>query len=89
MAYCLLGIVGGLLQARLLAGFTRAVTAGRRDARAMVRGVLQSFLPLVLLLPVALWRPAALPWAGGGMAAALLIGTGICLVGKKEARPGA
>lgn len=87
MACCLLGVLGGLLQARLLAAFTRAVTSNQLDTRAVARGVLETFLPLLLLLPVAILAPSQLPWAGGGMVTALLLGTGVCLMRKKGARP--
>lgn len=89
MACCLLGVLGGLLQARLLAAFTRAVTSNRLDTLAVARGVLETFVPLLLLLPVAILAPSQLPWAGGGMVVALLLGAWMFQKREKGARPDA
>ena len=62
-----IGAASGYFQFRLLSVFTKAVTGGAPDMRAVLLGVGQFFLPLVVLLSCAFLLPGSLFWAAAGM----------------------
>ena len=57
----------------MLSKFTKAVTGGGFSGKTALLGVLQFFLPLVVLLGCALLLNSALLWAAIGMIAALVV----------------
>ena len=67
----ILGAASGVVQFWLLALFTRAVTGGGLDRRAVFLGVFQFFLPFAVLVGCAFLLRDALLWAGVGMAVSL------------------
>jgi len=69
----IIGAVSGALQFWMLAKFTKAVTGGGLDKKAVLLGVCQFFLPLIVLLGCAFLLNNALIWAAAGMVAVLII----------------
>ena len=69
----IVGAVSGLVQFYMLARFTRAITGGGFDKKAVLLGACQFFLPLAVLLGCAFLLPATLLWAAIGMTSALII----------------
>ena len=66
-----LGAASGVLQFWMLARFTKAVTDGGLDRKAVFLGVFQFFLPLAVLIVCAFLLRDSLLWAGVGMAGSL------------------
>ena len=71
----IIGVASGALQFLMLAKFTKAVTGGGLSKRAVLFGISQFFLPLVVLLACAFLLTDALLWAAAGMAAVLILGS--------------
>jgi hypothetical protein len=69
-----IGIVSGAVQLALLSRFTRALTGGSFSSKTVGVGILQLFLPFVVLVVCAFLIPNSLLWAGAGIAASLVIG---------------
>ena len=69
----IIGVASGALQFWMLARFTKAVTGGGFGKKAVIFGICQFFLPLVVLLVCAFLLSGALLWAAVGMIAALVI----------------
>jgi hypothetical protein len=72
LAGFLIGAASGGAHFWLLSRFTRAVTGGGLSGRAALLGAAQFFLPLAVLLAVALLRRELLLTTGVGMAASLI-----------------
>lgn len=68
----IIGAASGAIQFLILSKFTRAVTGGTLSVKSALFGVLQFFLPLIVLLGCALLFPKGLMWSGIGMAATLI-----------------
>ena len=69
----IIGAASGVLQFWMLSKFTKAVTDGGFDKKAVMFGVIQFFLPLAVLLGCAFLLDGALLWAAAGMAAVLIV----------------
>jgi len=69
----IIGAASGVLQFWMLARFTKAVTGGGLDKKAVLFGVCQFLLPLVVLLGCAYLFYNALLWAAVGMIAVLVV----------------
>ena len=70
----IIGAISGTIQFWLLSKFTKAITGGAFEIKYMLFGILQFFIPLIVLLGCALVIRRELMWVGIGMAAALLGG---------------
>lgn len=68
-----IGAASGAVQFWMLLKFVNAVTGGILNTKAVLLGVFQFFLPLVVLLSCALLFPGSLLPAASGMAGALII----------------
>ena len=69
----MIGVASGLLQFYMLSRFTKAVTGGSLNTKAVMLGIGQFITPLVVLLICAFLLNNALLWAGIGIVAALTI----------------
>ena len=69
----IIGVASGVLQFWMLAKFTKAVTGGGLDKKAVLFGVFQFFLPLAVLLGCAFLLSDALVWAAVGIAGSLVL----------------
>ena len=69
----IIGVASGLLQFLMLSKFTKAVTGGGLDRKALLFGVCQFLLPLAVLLGCAYLLRNALLWAAIGMVAVLVV----------------
>ena len=67
----IIGAVSGAAQFVMLARFTKAITGEGLDSKAMLIGVCQFMLPLVVLLGSAFLLPDSLMWAAIGMTVTL------------------
>ena len=63
----IIGVAAGAVQVFMLAKFTKAVTGGGLDKVAVLFGVCQFFLPLVVLLGCAFLLKGSLIWPAIGM----------------------
>ena len=68
-----IGVASGLLQFRMLAKFTRAVTAGVMNSKTVFFGASQFLLPLAVLLGCAFMLGDSLLWAAAGMVGVLVV----------------
>ena len=69
----IIGAASGFLQFWMLAKFTKAVTGGALDKKAVILGVCQFILPLAVLIGCAFLLNDSLLWAAAGIAGALII----------------
>ena len=69
----IIGAVSGFLQFLMLAGFTKAITSGVIEKKAVLFGVAQFFLPLAVLLVCAFLLRDSLIWAAVGMTGVLVV----------------
>ena len=69
----IIGAASGTLQFWMLTRFTKAVTGGGLDNKAVLFGVCQFLLPLIVLLGCAYLFYNALLWAAIGMIAVLVV----------------
>lgn len=70
-----IGIVAGGVQFWLLSKFTKLISQGQINIKCITIGIFQFFLPMGVLLGMALIIRQELMWAGIGIAASLLIGS--------------
>ncbi len=70
----ILGAAVGALQFFLLYRFTSAVTTKGMSIASVTPGIIQFFLPLAILVPVAFLLRSQLIFVGAGLAAALICG---------------
>ena len=68
-----IGAVSGVLQFWMLSRFTKAVTGGGLDKKAVLFGVCQFLLPLIVLLACAFLIRDSLLWAAIGMVVVLVL----------------
>lgn len=68
----IIGGASGAAQFWMLSRFTQAITGGTFNTKAVLLGVAQFLIPLIVLLVCALLLRNDLLWAGVGMASALL-----------------
>ena len=68
----IIGAGSGVLQFFMLSRFTKAVTGGGLDKKAVLFGVCQFLLPLIVLLICAFLLRDALLWAAIGMVVVLV-----------------
>ena len=68
-----IGAASGFVQFWMLARFTKAVTGGGLDRKAVFLGVFQFFLPLAVLVACAFLLRDSLLWTGVGMAVSLSV----------------
>ena len=68
----IIGVVSGVLQYWMLVRFTKAVTGDGLDKKAVLFGVCQFLLPLVVLLGCAFLLSGSLIWAAIGMVVVLV-----------------
>ena len=73
MVGLIIGVVSGLLQFRLLTGFTRVVSCGGISHKAVFMGASQFLLPFIVLLGCAFVLGDSLLWAAAGMVIVLVV----------------
>ena len=69
----IIGVASGILQFWMLSKFTKAVTGGGLDKKAVILGSCQFLLPLVVLLGCSFLLRDSLLWAALGMVAVLVV----------------
>ncbi|MDR0863252.1 MAG: hypothetical protein LBN30_10885 [Oscillospiraceae bacterium] len=72
--FLLAGAGAGLVQLTLLGKFTRRVTDGKMDGKAVGLGLIQMFMPFAILALVAVFASDLIIWVGCGIAGALVVG---------------
>lgn len=75
-----IGVVSGGIQFWLLSKFTRLISTGKISARAVALGLLQFFMPMLVLVGTAFIIRQDLLWAGIGIIVSLLAGAVIKFV---------
>ncbi|MEL4107100.1 hypothetical protein AAFA46_09715 [Oscillospiraceae bacterium WX1] len=84
----LVGIIAGAIQLYMLMQFSAFISKGIMHGKALMFGALQFFMPMIVLLGVAVFRRQDLIWAAIGMSGILLVGAVVKFViymrGRKE-----
>ena len=70
----LLGAVAGIVQFWVLTKFAGLISSGDMSAKAVLFGLLQFFIPFIVLVCVAFIWKAFLIWTATGIVAALIVG---------------
>ena len=68
----IIGVVSGILQFWMLVRFTKAITGDGLDKKAVLFGVCQFLLPLIVLVGCAFLLRGSLLWAAIGMVVVLV-----------------